>query len=161
MAAVPKRSLRTRLAGARRRPRGEAAGTGVRAVALLAAGLLAYAPFLPWYSTDLGAVFTDGSASGWSSTMLAQIVVGLGVLAAVGTGLLALDNKDLLDLGPDASRVAAATTPLAGVGALVLIAFRAVVLPEDSGFLTLDWGIYVAAGAAAVTTATGWVLLVR
>lgn len=161
MSAVARRPLRRRFPAGRRAPRASSADTGLRAVALLAAAVLAFSPFLPWYSTDLGAVFTDGSASGWSSTVLAQIIVLVGALAGVAAGLLALDQKDLLDLGPEASRIAAAATPVAGAVALVLVAFRAIVLPEDSDFLTLDWGIYVAVASAALTTAVGWMLLVR
>lgn len=161
MPPMSRRPLRSRFPVPRRRTPGATPRTGVQAVALLAAGVLAFSPFLPWYSTDLGAVFTEGSASGWSATLPAQLVVLLGVLAAAGAALLALDQKDLLDLGPEASRIAAAITPLAGFVALILIAFRAIALPGDSEFLTLDWGIYVAAGAAALTTATGWILLAR
>ncbi len=161
MPPMSRRPRRPRFPTPRRRTPGAAPRAGLRAVALLAAGVLAFSPFLPWYSTDLGAVFTEGSASGWSATLPAQFVVLLGALAATGAALMALDQKDLLDLGPEASRIAAAITPLAGFTALVLIAFRAIALPEDSEFLTLDWGIYVAVGSAVLTTATGWMLLAR
>ena len=161
MPLVPRRTLRSRLSGPRRLRSAAEAHSGLRAIAALSGATLAFSPFLPWYSTDLGSVFTEGSASGWSSTLLAQIVVALGIVAAVAAFLLALDQKDLLDLGPEASRLAAVATPLAGAAALVLVVIRAIVLPESGQFLTLDWGIYVAAAAAAATAASGWALLVR
>lgn len=157
-----KRSLRERAAAAAARTRSRpAAGARTRAIAALSGGVLTVSPFLPWYSTDLGAVFTDGSASGWGASGLAKLVVLLGLLAGASALVLALDAKDLLDLGPEVSRLAAIVTPAAAIVALVLIAFRAMFLPGPDEFLTLDWGIYVAAASAGCTAIAGYVLLMR
>ena len=147
------------MAARTRRP--PAAGARTRAIAALSGGVLALSPFLPWYSTDLGAVFTDGSASGWSASGLAKLVVLLGLLVGISALALALDQKDLLDLGPDVSRLATVVTPVAAVIALGLIAFRAMFLPGPDEFLTLDWGIYLAIAAAATAAVAGYVLAAR
>ena len=98
---------------------------GGPAVVGIASGLLlAVAVFLPWYSTNLGAPASPGSASGWAWTAVAKGVLILGVVWALASALLLADHLDRYRID---SRTAEALGWLVTGAALLaagLVAFR-------------------------------------
>ena len=130
---------------------------GGPAVVGIASGLLlAVAVFLPWYSTNLGAPASPGSASGWAWTAVAKGALILGIVWALASALLLADHLDRYRID---SRTAEALGWLVTGAALLaagLVAFRLFKPPEPADFLTRDFGLFLSLVAAALGVAAGF-----
>ena len=125
----------------------------VPGAACVAAAAVAASPFLPWFATDIGPPFAASSSSGWEATGIARIVLVLGVLVFAANAALVLDALERIALEDRTALVLAwAATVLACV-AVLLVAYRLVVLPEPAEFLSRDIGLYVAVVAAVASAA--------
>jgi hypothetical protein len=129
-----------------------AEGVAAPAGAAACAAVLAASPFLPWFATDIGPPFAPESTSGWEATGVAKIVLGLAALALVANLLLAFEAAGRIVLDARGALALAGIGAAAGALALVLVAYRLLVLPEPAEFLARDIGLYVALAAAAGVT---------
>lgn len=125
----------------------------VPGLACAAAALLVASPFLPWFATDIGPPFAAASSSGWEATDVARIVLFLGVLVLAANAALVLDALERVVLEDRTALVLAWSATGLACGAVLLIAYRLVVLPEPAEFLSRDFGLYVAAAAAVASAA--------
>ncbi|MEW6583697.1 MAG: hypothetical protein AB1416_13155 [Actinomycetota bacterium] len=122
---------------------------------VLAGAGMVVAVFLPWYAANIGATFTAGTSSGWDATALARVVLGLGVVVALASLLLAADARGVLALD---ALVASALSVLLLAGSLVaaaLVAYRMLVLPEPAEFLSRQIGLWAAVAACAAGAVAG------
>jgi hypothetical protein len=102
------------------------------------------AAFLPWYAMSIYRLSVTTTSTGWQATSLARGLVVLGVLAAAGAVLLALDAAGAARL--DVGLAESLRWIVAGAMALsvLLVAYRMVVLPDSDLFLERQAGIHAA-----------------
>jgi hypothetical protein len=117
--------------------------------------LLAVAVFLPWYSLNLGAPFTTGSASGWQWTGVAQAAFALALVALGAATALVLEANSVLRLDGELARALGWMLPGACGLALALVAYRVLVPPDPADLLSRAFGLYVALAAALAGLVAG------
>lgn len=132
---------------AARPPRSAAADTpafvGVVCGVAIVVGVL-----LPWYATNLGPPFSATSASGWEATGIARVALVMGVVLALASAATVLDERGALTLSQRAADALAWTMVGSAALAVGLVGYRFLVLPEPAEFLSRQFGLYLAAGAA-------------
>jgi hypothetical protein len=132
--------------GRRRAVANPAAGP---ALGTLCGVVLAIAVFLPWYSADIGTVFTAGGSTGWESTAIAKWALALGVVAAAASALLALDAGGAMPLDAPIARALGWLVLAVFALAAVLVGYRLIALPGPvPEFLSREIGVFLAMAAA-------------
>lgn len=139
-------SPRRRVAVPRRLPlyAGAAAGAG-----------LVGAVFLPWYAVNIAPPFQATTASGWDATVFARLAMMLGVVVLLCSAARVLGEVGIFRLERSARVGLGWAVMVAAVLALVLVAFRLVVLPDPADLLSRQLGLYAAVAAGVVAVISG------
>ena len=124
-------------------------------VGVLSGVALIISVFLPWYATNLGPPFSAVSATGWEATTVARVALAAGVVIAVASAALVLDERGAIRLDPRHGDAIARTVVAAGALAVLLVAFRLVWMPDPAELLSRQIGIYIAIAAAVAATLAG------
>lgn len=120
------------------------------AAALVAGAILAASVFMPWYSPSLSEPFTPDPATGWTATIAARAVLVLALVVCATAGVLGLDRARQITLARPTLRLTGILAVGAATVAAALVLYRFVVLPDSTGLLARDWGIFIALAAAAI-----------
>jgi hypothetical protein len=126
-----------------------------QALAVISGLALTLAVFAPWYRADLGGVFTPDTTSGWDATIIARIVLALGVAVTLAGAALFADQRGALEVRLDTADRLAWIVLGAALLALVLVLYRLVLPPEPREFFTRDWGIFLALAASIGAALSG------
>jgi hypothetical protein len=129
-------------------------------VTAAASFVVVLAVFAPWYTTQVGEAFVQGSASGWTATLVARIAAVAAAIAMLICVAIVADARDVVAVSEDLVRMLVIACTVCCATAATLVAYRTIFIPEPTEFLTRDLGLFVAMAASLVALGAAVVQLV-